>query len=590
MKPSTKNALKYGDTIALTAVLAWRGRKNKKISSWMSDFDEHEIDFAEELLHVWDAGGPTLTAYTMATAKKMIYESQGEFEKSGMSASDFRKQVDDMFDGITKDIEEKLSNGNRRLGVMSDGLRGNFLRRLRGTSLGKEANIRDAEVVELENRLGRILAKVRRSTPESMDARQRTDSSPTSNPAVKRIANVTPLKISRKKIKSIDELDGTEVSALLKDELMMDIGKLADPIHPVEKERFKIFASGQRRPTYQEMEVVSKETKRMVSQQIAGTLMEQFSLDEIIEGGEISADDPINPMILNPFLGIQEVIKKHNNASLNPTAEPVEFWYVPDTGTIETKRPKGLDGNPEKYTAGWVPFLYPSEEGNRALYESAATELVRQWQVTSNDSNPFSLRIQDVTREAFGLNDALGWKVLSQGRDGTVNADETAPLPISPAQKKLLTAFVKAQYDQTQEYLKQKGIKKLTVYRGYFDNELVDRLDIMGVDDPDGGITDTLQLRPLSSFSIDSRIAAGFGPVVIESTINAEDIFALPLTGSGCLGESEVIVLGRSGLNGTVRAKYAFLKRVAEMQGVPGDGSANLFGEYYETADTGLSF
>jgi hypothetical protein len=201
--------------------------------------------------------------------------------------------------------------------------------------------------------------------------------------------------------------------------------------------------------------------------------------------------------------------------------------------------------------------------------------------------------MQDVARDVFGLNDALGWKILSQGRDGSVDADETAPLPISPAQKKLLAAFVEAQYDQTQKYLKQKGIKKLTVYRGYFDNELVDKLDIMGIDDPDGGITDTLELRPMSSFSIDSQIAAGFGPVVIESTINAADVLALPLTGSGCLGESEVIVLGRSGLSGTVRGKYAFLRRIAEMQSekTPGDGSGSLVGSYFETEEyTGMSF
>jgi hypothetical protein len=325
----------------------------------------------------------------------------------------------------------------------------------------------------------------------------------------------------------------------------------------------------------------------MVSQQIAETLMRQFTLDEIIEGGEIAADDPINPMILNPFLGILEVLKKYNNTSLNETAGPVEFWYVPDTGTIEAKRPKGLDGNPEKYTAGWVPFIYPSEEGNKALYESAAAELVRQWQITSNDSNPTSLRIQDVARELFGLDDALGWTSPGQGRDGIASAGETAPLPISPAQKKLLTAFVQAQYDQTQKYLEQKGIKKLTVYRGYFNNSLVDELDIMAADsgdDGDSGISDTLELRPLSSFSVDPKIASGFGPVIIESTIDAKDILALPLTGSGCLGESEVIVLGRSGLSGTIRGREAFNRRVAKMQAER--SHAALWSELNEFAET----
>jgi len=109
MNPSTKNAIKYGTTIAMTASSAWLGRKNTKISNWMDDFDEHEIDFAEELLNVWDAGGPTLAAHTIASTKNMIYQAQDRFEKSGMKGSDFRAKVDDMFNGIKKDITEKLA-------------------------------------------------------------------------------------------------------------------------------------------------------------------------------------------------------------------------------------------------------------------------------------------------------------------------------------------------------------------------------------------------------------------------------------------------------------------------------------------------
>jgi hypothetical protein len=54
--------------------------------------------------------------------------------------------------------------------------------------------------------------------------------------------------------------------------------------------------------------------------------------------------------------------------------------------------------------------------------------------------------------------------------------------------------------------------------------------------------------------------------LVIESEIDAKDVIALPLTGSGCLNESEVIVLGKSGLTGTIRAKNDFARRLSKIQ------------------------
>ena len=240
------------------------------------------------------------------------------------------------------------------------------------------------------------------------------------------------------------------------------------------------------------------------------------------------------------------------------------FWYVPETGTIEPKRHVRYDGEYEPYTDDWVPYNYPSDEATKALYDEAASILVKQWQITSNDSNVMSLRVQDVAREIFELNDSLGWRLgprQTNRESAVLSPEEHVPLPISPAQKKLLTVFLKAQYSQTQEYLKKKGITKMAVYRGYGSDELRSELG-----DSDREIVDTLELRPLSSFSVDPKIASGFGLVVMESVVNAEDIIALPLTGSGCLGESEAIVLGRSGLSGTIRGREAFNRRIDKMK------------------------
>ena len=566
MNPSTKNAIKYGTTIAMTASSAWLGRKSTKISNWMDDFDEHEIDFAEELLNVWDAGGPTLAAHTIASTKNMIYQAQDRFEKSGMKGSDFRAKVDDMFNGIKKDITEKLANGNRRLGEMSTNLRTNFMENInRALSSMKKEKVDAAEVVEIERELSRGLASRRGYSANTPNTKPLTGLASQKHPGIKRLANVTPLRAQKEGVADAGELDENQVTSLMKDEILLDIFDMADEI-PVErlarwlKLRREALQKPDEKIIYSDREVLARAAKSVVAAHIGDAISEQFTIEELIEAGKPEAVDDLPPETQNVFQNISDIVDSYNNGD----GSLVTFWYVPETGTIEPKRHVRYDGEYEPYTDDWVPYNYPSDEATKALYDDAASILVKQWQITSNDSNVMSLRVQDVAREIFELNDSLGWRLgpRETNREAAVlSPEEHVPLPISPAQKKLLTVFLKAQYSQTQEYLKKKGIKKMAVYRGYGSDELRSELG-----DSDIEIVDTLELRPLSSFSVDAGTAHSFGPVVIESIINAEDILALPLTGSGCLGESEVIVLGRSGLSGTIRGREAFIRRITKMK------------------------
>ena len=572
MNPSTKNAIKYGTTIAMTASSAWLGRKNTKISNWMDDFDEHEIDFAEELLNVWDAGGPTLTAHTIASTKNMIYQAQDRFEKSGMRGSDFRAQVDDMFNGIKKDITEKLANGNRRLGEMSTKLRTDFMEKIdRALSSLKKEKVDAGEVVEIERDLGRGLASRRGYSTNTPSTKPPTGLASQKHPGIKRLANVVPLRAQKEGVADAGELDTTEVSSLLKNEILTDIFDMAEDTAPPTtakwiKLRKEALAKPGEKIGYQDKEVLASEAKRMVSAHIGDALSEQFTIEELAEAGKYQESDMLPSYVdTNIFQTISDIVDSYKNGN----GEPVTFWYVPETGTIEKVRFRGTDGEYEPYTSDYIEFSYPSDEGNKALYDFAASTLVKQWQITSNDSNVTSLRVQDVAREIFELNDSLGWRLstrLTNRESAVLSPEEHVSLPISDAQKKLLTVFLNAQYAQTQEYLNKKGIKKLTVYRGFTDDALEYSLSNNG-NFPEDGITDAeLELRPLSSFSVDPRIAWAFGQLVIESEIDAKDIIALPLTGSGCLNESEVIVLGRSGLTGTIRAKNDFGKRLSKIE------------------------
>lgn len=180
-------------------------------------------------------------------------------------------------------------------------------------------------------------------------------------------------------------------------------------------------------------------------------------------------------------------------------------------------------------------YTHPSPESEQALKEATLRVLVASWAVSSNDSNPLSLAIQDVAQKMFKIDWAVGWD------------DDVAKRNFRPstefADDKVLKSFVKAQYDATQKYLAAKGIKKVTLYRGM--------QGLITNDYGDGSEIETAEilLRPLSAWSthvLEADAFAGRGNggdgVVIKATIPAQDIFSIPLTGFGCLDEYEVVI------------------------------------------------
>ena len=178
-------------------------------------------------------------------------------------------------------------------------------------------------------------------------------------------------------------------------------------------------------------------------------------------------------------------------------------------------------------------YTHPSPESEQALKEAGLRVLVGSWAISSNDSNPLSLAIQDVAQKMFKIDWAVGWYDNGARRNFSPSTEF--------ADNKVLKSFVRAQYDATQKYLASKGIKKVTLYRGM--------QDITIEDYGDGSEVKTVEvlLRPLSAWSTDAKEAETFAgrgsnSVVIKATIPAQDIFSIPLTGVGCLKENEVVI------------------------------------------------
>jgi len=220
-------------------------------------------------------------------------------------------------------------------------------------------------------------------------------------------------------------------------------------------------------------------------------------------------------------------------------------------------------GNLLKELTNLKEFDIRTPEGQKVVKQGLMSQLVKSWSQSSNKVF-LSVLMQQVAADKFGLNDdAVSFSsILPEEFRGTpgifgvlMEMDEAKEkLILSDSQKRAMASVLSAMKDATQEYFKQKGITHVTLYRG------------MGVEIDDipeevragQSIVRTLEMRPLSSWSMSRVTASNFGGhgggfadtnvkagIIVSSVVPVEDILAIPLTGFGCLNEQEAVVIGR---------------------------------------------
>lgn len=163
-------------------------------------------------------------------------------------------------------------------------------------------------------------------------------------------------------------------------------------------------------------------------------------------------------------------------------------------------------------------------EAEALVRQAATSTLVNQWAQTSNNNNPNSQAMQQAAAQQFGLDNHAEW----EGMTGDLKAATDAAYAQNGA---VYSAFLQAQYDNTQEQLKSAGIESITVYRG----------STLG--DPS---VNEVVTRPMSSWSTSFGTAVGFGNngVIYRTEIPASQIMSTAGTGFGCLNEFEIVALG----------------------------------------------
>ncbi|MEU4231072.1 hypothetical protein AB0F17_42845 [Nonomuraea sp. NPDC026600] len=187
----------------------------------------------------------------------------------------------------------------------------------------------------------------------------------------------------------------------------------------------------------------------------------------------------------------------------------------------------------------------------RALHrESMVAAMINAWAFDA--VSPRSLAIQVVAREQFGLERTT--------MDGVKPHRLEMAGEILDKQRPFVEAFVHGQYDATQEWLREAGVTHLHVLRGMVWDATDTEEGVPAWADRDRGpdaYEADVPLRPLSSFTLSPFTAQEFvgqegdtfewiheHGVVIDGTVPAARVFALPRTGIGCLNEWEAVLLG----------------------------------------------
>lgn len=178
--------------------------------------------------------------------------------------------------------------------------------------------------------------------------------------------------------------------------------------------------------------------------------------------------------------------------------------------------------------------------------------MTHAWAISSNESSK-SVLMQERAKTVFGLDNTTTEKVGHfMMRD---YADQYAPN--DPLTLKVYDGFLQAQYDETQDFFKSKGITEITLYRG--SGQSVSDFGL----NPDDKVIHRVMAsqRPLSSWSTNLPTALSFASdsiktkfgelkehspkaVIYRQIVPVSKVFSTPFSGLGCYKEQEVVCLG----------------------------------------------
>ena len=203
---------------------------------------------------------------------------------------------------------------------------------------------------------------------------------------------------------------------------------------------------------------------------------------------------------------------------------------------------RGDDGIKTILTYDGKEVLSDSPEGDAAIRRQSVVQLMEYWN-ESSDVSEVSTALQDVAKKEFDLKGTSRVNSESTAKERREFVKDFGPV---------YSDFLRAQYAETQEMLERRGIKEITVYRGFTAKDTKLSARVKNSDDNSPVPTDT-KTRPLSSWSTSRGVAEDFASmpkennesgVVFEATISASQIMSTPVSGMGVFNEGEIITVG----------------------------------------------
>ena len=170
---------------------------------------------------------------------------------------------------------------------------------------------------------------------------------------------------------------------------------------------------------------------------------------------------------------------------------------------------------------------------------------IGSWAVSSGDEHPEAIALQIAVQDEFGIKKALGHiskETIKIARNNHYIGVEA----------KAMRAFVRVQYNITQEFFKRKGIKSFISYRGMsLNKKQMEEIGLLGKRTVQKA---SFGMQPVSSFSTDISTANDFTKyskegysIIMQSEIPTSRILSTAQTGWGCKQETEIVVLGKIG-------------------------------------------
>ena len=228
---------------------------------------------------------------------------------------------------------------------------------------------------------------------------------------------------------------------------------------------------------------------------------------------------------------------------------------------VNKKLQEALKNNPE--WKDWLDLRFTfSDEAKNSGFSSIADiksyltkistrDNIDSWASSSGDGYALSCALQYSAISAFDMDeddcalDALD----TDKKESFKRAMEDYKIPYSQEHQNVMEKgfqeFNKAQYVITQDYLKDKGIKDLYLYRGMYAD----------IDDEMYEGNQPVKYQPLSSFTPNLTTAKGFGNRICHVKIPSSLILSTFMTGYGCAGEYEVAVINHWNIETVIRDK-----------------------------------